>query len=560
MKQNVFLALLIILPAFFTGASFASNKKSYKDYQSIPPVFHKYLLNIHTVNDLTNYVLEDLSMNNNIYNAVINMEYVMDMKKQSINIERHHQYYRLRFIDTNRDREISQYEIDKFMEGQEKWSEKKKKKALEEIKSYDKDSNGTLSDKEMMLLSDKGLEKLEEQFEMVKVLYEENNRKNFIKREEITAVINKVFFTLDINQDGTISLEESFKFKESLGGKKVKDTRSVPFKKTCSFSHQKIPIPENVSVYAIGAKKGKPIDVSFGANRNSYVFDLYVNSPKKPVVLILWAYEATLWKINLSEGTQLAGVIAGGYYTQIITGVSQNLPVFLTHYAGHIRTVGPCRPHRFDSNDANAHNAVKTYAEWVLERPVTNFHLVKNDEKGEIHLGETVNNKTVFTVMNEDANSAGMIYSSSQFYKAETLTQGINNGMIRKATEMEINSWNKQRSAIDTEIYEETLKKLGQSKADEELRKQLVRENYGPPLLIIPREAYVVLNSGYTVPLGIEEYFILPHGTKPATGGYGRSQLMDMNTMECYTGPYKPCSKIRLPLDRTSNLPAIIED
>lgn len=560
MKKAIIFFLSTLNMLFLNTPSLATEHEVYKDYLSIPDVFYKYLINSYTEDDLTNYVLSDLSQNNHIYHGNIDMEQVMAIKKQRIKIERHQQYFRLRFLDTNGDRAISQNEIDNFMDGQEKWSEKKKKKALDEIRSYDKDSNGTISDKEMMVLNKKNLKELEEQFEMAKTLYEENKRKRMISREDITSTIRKVFFTLDINRDGAISLEESAKFKDSLKGKKVNGTRVRPFKKTCSFNDAKIPVPENLAVYAIGAEKGKLIDITLSANRNAYLFDLYVNSPEKPVVLILWAYEGTFWKINISEGTELAGIIVGGFYTQIVTGVAGNTPTFLTYQAGQILSTGPCKPHRFNSNEESTYIAVKSYAEWVLEKPVSHFQLVEHNETGIIHIGTSPDKNTVFKTINDDAHSIGELYSSSRFYPEEDINSGIKEGLIRKATEAEINAWNKQRSAIDTKIYEDALKNLGQSKADEERRKKLVRENYGPPLMIIPREAYVLLNSGYSVPLGIEEYFILPLGAKPTTNSFGRSQLMDMNTMECYTGRYKPCAKIRLPLDRRSNLPAIYEE
>jgi hypothetical protein len=59
-----------------------------------------------------------------------------------------------------------------------------------------------------------------------------------------------------------------------------------------------------------------------------------VNHPQKPVVLILSAYDPTWWKVSLTPGTKLNGVILSGYHTQAVTGISRDVPLINAVYEG----------------------------------------------------------------------------------------------------------------------------------------------------------------------------------------------------------------------------------
>ena len=59
---------------------------------------------------------------------------------------------------------------------------------------------------------------------------------------------------------------------------------------------------------------------------------IVVNYPHRPVVLLLSAYDPTWWKVSLTPGTELKGVILSGYHTQAVTGISRDIPLIKAVY------------------------------------------------------------------------------------------------------------------------------------------------------------------------------------------------------------------------------------
>jgi len=75
-------------------------------------------------------------------------------------------------------------------------------------------------------------------------------------------------------------------------------------------------------------KTSKQIDDSW---HSATKFDIYVNFKNKPVVLILGAYEPTIWDISISEWTKISKIILWWYHKQVISWIDKNFSNIETH-------------------------------------------------------------------------------------------------------------------------------------------------------------------------------------------------------------------------------------
>lgn len=55
--------------------------------------------------------------------------------------------------------------------------------------------------------------------------------------------------------------------------------------------------------------------------------DVYVHAADRPLVLVLEAYEPTVWRIHADEGVRIPLVVADGYHQQQVTGVDEDCEV-----------------------------------------------------------------------------------------------------------------------------------------------------------------------------------------------------------------------------------------
>ena len=81
-----------------------------------------------------------------------------------------------------------------------------------------------------------------------------------------------------------------------------------------------------------------------------------VRKSKKPIILVLCAYESVTWNIHVDEGAQVVQVIASGYHKQTVEGVK--VPV--ATYSADERSVGrddkPLYFYTYDHNEENYPN------------------------------------------------------------------------------------------------------------------------------------------------------------------------------------------------------------
>ena len=81
-------------------------------------------------------------------------------------------------------------------------------------------------------------------------------------------------------------------------------------------------------VLAVSSYRGPSLGWRIGTGeQNAGLVQVAVNSPGRPVLLVLSAYESTVWQIGWTEGTEIAGVAVTGYHAQAVAGLPPSVPV-----------------------------------------------------------------------------------------------------------------------------------------------------------------------------------------------------------------------------------------
>lgn len=90
-------------------------------------------------------------------------------------------------------------------------------------------------------------------------------------------------------------------------------------------------LPPLYVLYAAGDYNGRQTDrLIDGSGHRATQFRVRIHEPSIPVVLALGAYEPSLWQIEATRETHIAGVLVSGYYAQRIDGVASGTPVLIS--------------------------------------------------------------------------------------------------------------------------------------------------------------------------------------------------------------------------------------
>jgi hypothetical protein len=105
---------------------------------------------------------------------------------------------------------------------------------------------------------------------------------------------------------------------------------AVPAETACqSWSAQ---LPAEYELVAGGAYRGKPLGFPIAEeNQEAGAFEVLVNRPDRDVVVLLGAYEPSVWTIRWSRGTRIAAVWVSGYHRPVVTGLLPTTPLLETY-------------------------------------------------------------------------------------------------------------------------------------------------------------------------------------------------------------------------------------
>ena len=279
-------------------------------------------------------------------------------------------------------------------------------------------------------------------------------------------------------------------------------------KVSCAFSNLKL--PKEFAVYAAGAYSGRKISFQIDqSGHEATQIDVAANSPGKPVVLLLGAYEPTIWNIGWSEKTNILAVLVSGYYRQVVAGLEKTTPVLVSTYDNR----GPCGYFYVAPDNLGPLNPL---SKRIFGRPVD---MVFPAENGKVVVGAPVSVE-IKLLTSRDVTPESFRSKSAPIAGPAGLADAVNKGLLRKAT------------AADAEAWSDAVLRNSPQRDIPPIAGQGIPRPPKPPIY----NAYVVLKP-FVYPSGLygahSATFLILKGVPKPKGNPGHSAVYDFNTLNC---------------------------
>lgn len=278
---------------------------------------------------------------------------------------------------------------------------------------------------------------------------------------------------------------------------------------------QRFSIPGNAVILAAGTYSGRTLGFQIDQSGHAATqVDVNVNYPTKPVVLMLSAYEPTIWNIKRSYSTQIVAVYASGYHRQAIAGIDPNVQQSISTYdnrgkCGHLYATAE----KLDELNPHARN--------VFGRAVDAFYPV---DKGLVAIGDPV--PAGVPMVGSDIAPEQYRDPVAPLAGQAGLQAAVQAGVLRKATRADSDAWFAAIRALPPAP---------------DLPPVIGHATPSRPNIDLSN-AYVVLKP-FVYPAGLygahAARFFVPKGTPRPTGNPGHSAVYHFDTMTC-TGALCP--------------------
>ena len=267
-------------------------------------------------------------------------------------------------------------------------------------------------------------------------------------------------------------------------------------------------LPERFVVYAAGAYAGRKLDFQIDQSGSAATqIDVAVDEPSAPVVLMLGAYEPTVWNIGWSPRTRIAGVLVSGYHRQAIAGLPVSVPRLNSSYDNK----GPCGYFYLSEKNLEKLNPLSRR---MFRQSVARAFIARNGVvavgTGEMSQLVTDSSQPPERYRDADAPLAG----------EAGLRDAVAKGLLREARSSDMQAW---KEAYDIANRRDVPPVSGASAS----------RSGGDYRL---HNGYVVLKA-MRIPAGLHgahsAVFIVPKGVPRPTGDPGHSRILDYNTLTC---------------------------
>lgn len=268
-------------------------------------------------------------------------------------------------------------------------------------------------------------------------------------------------------------------------------------------------LPDNAKVYAAGAYSGEEADFQIDeSGHQATTIQVAVNQRDVPVVLLLGAYEPTVWSVGWTEGTRIAAVLLTGYHRQRVTGLPAGVPTLVSTHDNR----GPCG-YAYVGSDGMA--KLNPMARLVFGRAVDVAYPARD---GRVVVGSPLAGASLITDASAVPVEAFRLKGVPPAGQAG-LDAAVRDGILRQATLADVVAW----QAVEQ-------KQGGPSDVPPLADGTPAR----PPT--VPHRAYTVLKA-FKVPAGLygahsATFYVAP-GVPLPTGNPGHSAIYDINTGRC---------------------------
>lgn len=275
----------------------------------------------------------------------------------------------------------------------------------------------------------------------------------------------------------------------------------------CRFAG--LSLPPDTKIYAAGAYAGRDLVYQIDQSGHQATrIDVAVNLPATPVVLLLGAYEPTVWNIGWAQRTRIVAVLASGYHRQAFAGLPEGIPTLISSHDNK----GPCGYFYVSTDKLDEVNSV---ARRLFDRDVDRVYVAKD---GRVTVGNDVGSGLAMVTAGRTPDS----YRDPDAPLAGTadLDAAVRKGLLRPATQADAQAWASARAARPGQPKLPPVAGIG-------------HPSPRPPELF---RAYVVLGP-MTFPAGLfgadAATFFVPKGVPTPSGNPGHSAIYDYNTLDC---------------------------
>lgn len=277
-----------------------------------------------------------------------------------------------------------------------------------------------------------------------------------------------------------------------------------PLSGGCEFPGLRL--PANSVIYAAGAYSGRKLSFQIDqSGHEATQIDIIANQPDNPVVLMLGAYEPTVWNISWTPETKIVAAFVSGYHRQALTGLPDQIPVLISSYDNG----AACGYFYLSKENLPKLNPLSRR---LFGQPVNRAYMARNGVAA-VGIPLMAGDKTV----NHRASPESFKLKGVPLAGEAGLDEAVRNGIIRPAMQADVLAWQRtqQRNQSDSPPLD----------GAESQRYSGAGIN-----------AYVVLKP-FTIPAGLygahSATFYVPKGVPLPRGSLGHSTLYDMNTGTC---------------------------
>jgi hypothetical protein len=274
----------------------------------------------------------------------------------------------------------------------------------------------------------------------------------------------------------------------------------------CAF--EDLRLPDEFVILGAGAYSGRSTGFQIDqSGHEGTQIDVAVNHDK-PVVLMLGAYEPTIWNIVWTPGTRIVAVLASGYHRQIIAGLKGDVPSIISSYDNH----GACGYFYVGERQAS----INPLSRRLFGRPVD---MIYPAQDGRVLVGRAIP-AGVKLLTASSASPASFHDASAPLAGQAGLDDAVEKGLLRRATAKDMDAW-------EAAVGEENSHGRNVSPV---LSVRMSSQHFRS------FRAYVVLKP-FTYPAGLYganlATFFIPKGIPRPKGNLGHSSVYDFNTLEC---------------------------